>query len=159
MKSFLATFFLVLFVVLLQTNSFSITEKEIDDLLMNLKSEDYSFISKNGTYWKVQYYGKTIHIYISPNKNNSNFDIIYVYSTVASFLSSEELSRKDLVNALFVNSSPSEWGALSLYKDDNNRWFLDYNIKLRKIYTDSKLLLNAIGYVSGSVGILQKEFE
>ncbi|MGB9622014.1 MAG: hypothetical protein ACP5PT_04325 [Brevinematia bacterium] len=155
--------FSVLLIMVFSSISFSATVNEIENILMNHQEKGYSFVKKLGdSSWKVNFstteWSMDVYVYVSPNKNNPDFDIVYVYTGIATY-SDKELSSKldDLVYALEKNAAPSEWGTFSLYKE-KDVWYLDYNVKLRRVYVNEDLLMNAIGWVAGAGSSYKKQF-
>lgn len=153
----------ILSILFLTYISFSATVKEIENILMNHKEQGYSFIKKLGdASWKVNFstteWSMDVYVYVSANKNNPDFDIVYVYTGIAQYDDKELNSNfEDLIYALQRNASPSEWGVFSLYKE-KDIWYLDYNVKLRRVYVDETSLMNAIGWVAGAGNAYRKQF-
>ncbi|MFN4244981.1 MAG: hypothetical protein ACK4F9_02400 [Brevinematia bacterium] len=144
-------------------HAFSETIEEIEKILINHNEKGYSFIKKLGQgSWKVslEYQGgsKEVYVYVSPNKNNPDFDIVYIYTGIKVYNDSDLNSAlDDLIFALQRNSAPSEWGTFSLYKE-GNKWYLDYNVKIRRKYANETHLMNAIGWVVGGASVYEKQF-
>lgn len=143
---------------------FSETVEEIEKILTTYREKGYKFLKKlsNGA-WKVslevsQGYSKEILVYVSANENNPDFDIVYVSTSIKSYSDSEIVDNvKELLFALLRNSAQGEWGTFSLYKDDSsNIWYLDYNVKLRRIYANQNHLMNAIGWVAGASSVYER---
>ncbi|MCS7299541.1 MAG: hypothetical protein RMJ37_06275 [Spirochaetia bacterium] len=154
----------IVMIALFSNFSFSETVQEIESILMNHVETGYKFVKKlgNGS-WKVNLttssgYSKDVYVYVSFNKNNPDFDIVYVYTGIRTYTDDElQKSFNSLVSALQRNSAPSEWGTFSLYKDKGT-WYLDYNVKLRRVYADETHLMNAIGWVVGASSVYEEQF-
>lgn len=146
---------------------FSETVDEIEKILTTYKEKGYKFQKKiSYGVWEVSLevsegYSKNIYVYVSANNNNPDFDIVYVSASIKSYTDSEIVdSLKDLLFALTRNSAQGEWGVFSLYKDeDKNMWYLDYNVKLRRVYANQNHLMNAIGWVAGASSVYEKVFK
>jgi hypothetical protein len=161
MKRFLISIFLVLLVSGFVS---ALTEQEIEKTLMDYKEKGYTFEGKLGKgSWKVSFstgsWKEVVYIYISQNKVNTDFNIVYIYGGVRSYNGDGELSKAfgEIVSAMNVNSSTAEWGFFSLYKEDNV-WYLDYNVKLRQKYLDEFQLISAIGWVAAAVNKYKRGF-
>lgn len=155
--------FSVLFTFIITTFAFSASISEIESILKNHSEKGYKFIKKLGDMsWKVSFgmddWEEEVYVYVSQNANNRDFDIVYVYAGVKVYSDfSSKSSLEDIIYALERNASPAEWGSFSLYKE-KDKWYLDYNVKLRRIYVDEVLLMNAIGWVAGATHNYKKEF-
>ena len=160
---FIFGWFTLFFSFVLGFFAFPETIEEIENILVNHKEEGYSFVKKLGYgSWKVSLtFGDTkkdVYVYVSPNKNNPEFDIVYVYTGVKVYDDSGlKNAFNDLVFALERNSASSEWGTFSLYKE-KGKWYLDYNVKIRRKYANENHLMNAIGWVVGAVVGYEKQF-
>ncbi|MCX8029828.1 MAG: hypothetical protein N2712_07545 [Brevinematales bacterium] len=154
----------MLSLVMFSNVSFGETIEEIEDILVNYKEQGYKFVKKlSRGFWQVnlttsQGYSKDVYVYVSVNNKNPNFDIVYVYTTIKIYTDQDIRNSLDkLVFALQRNSSEAEWGTFSLY-NEQGKWYLDYNVKLRRMYADSTHVMNAIGWVVGAASVYEKQF-
>lgn len=165
MRKILLAFVAVTVLLSFNIIAFSQSVDDIEKILMNHKETGYKFVKKLGdASWKVNLttsdgYSKDVYVYVSFNKNSPAFDIVYVYTGIKVY-TEDELNEalNDLVFALQRNSAPSEWGTFSLYKESDGNWYLDYNVKLRRVYVDETHLMNAVGWVVGTVSVYEKQF-
>ncbi len=164
MRKSMLVYSTVLVLVFLCSFAFGISDSTIEKILSSHTEEGYKYLGKSGNAWKVNIElpdgagYKTVYIYISPNKKNSEFDVVYVYSEIASYDSVDQIDIDTLISALEINSGVAEWGSVSLYKEESGKFYMDYNVKLKATEVDNVILLNAIGWTAARANSIKKSF-
>lgn len=158
MKRIVYFFVVWIMVCVFSSVVFAETVDEIEKILVGYKGSGYSFVKKigNGS-WKVNLkigeYSRDIYVYVSGNNTDTDYDVVYISSTVKAYRNDSVLvdNAKDLIFALVKNAGQGEWGSFSLFKDENSGWwYLDYNVKIRRVYAFQSHLINAITWVAAA---------
>lgn len=150
MKRFLATLLIVLFAA----SAYSVTDSKIGSWLKNHEEQGYKFVKEiNSTTWQVQFkmkdwkYNWNVYVQISPNSSYPEFNIIYIFTTVASFKSKPGSALMTYI--LKKNEATANWGDYSLEEYEDGDWEVHYTVKLRQNTVESDTLINAVGFVAG----------
>ncbi len=143
--------------VLLITTSFgfSISAKDVGKALKGWKDKNYKFQkeTEKDAGWKVTYTYNgtdyTIFFLIADDVVNSADKNVVIYCDVIS--DSSQPSEDTLLQLLKLNIEDGEWGFFSLYNsEEDDTWYIQYNIKFRLDALDEKAIKSAIDYIAGA---------
>jgi hypothetical protein len=143
---------------------FSMSAKDVGKTLKGLKFNNYSYDKETDkdSGWRVTYnYGDedyTIFLLIADDVVNAKDKNVVMYCDVIA--ESSQPDEEILLKLLKLNIEDGEWGFFSLYNsEEDDTWYIQYNIKFRLDALDKKALQNAIQYIAeacayykGSIG-------
>jgi hypothetical protein len=154
MKRFLMIVCVMLFAV---SFGFSMSAKDVGKSLKGWKDKNYSYGSETDkdSGWKVTYsYSDsdyTVFILIADDVVNAADKNVVIYCDVLA--DSSQPSEDTLFQLLKLNIEDGEWGFFSLYNsEDDDTWYVQYNIKFRLNALDDSALKDAIQYTAEACG-------
>ena len=149
--------FLLVVSALLITASFgfSMSAKDVGKSLKGWKDKNYTFQkeTEKDAGWKVTYtYNETdytIFFLIADDVVNAEDKNVVIYCDVLA--DSSQPAEDTLFQLLKLNIEDGEWGFFSCYNsEEDDTWYIQYNIKFRLNALDDAALKDAIDYIAGA---------
>jgi hypothetical protein len=145
---------LILLLVFLGTSAYSVSDSKIGAWLKKHEEEGYKFLKEiDSTTWQMQFkmkdwkYNWNVYAQISKNESYPDFNIVYVFTTVATLKAKPSASLMAYI--LKKNEDTANWGSYTIQEYKDGDWEIHYMVKLRQSSLDSEGLINAVGFVAG----------